>query len=136
MGEPVEVSPENRAKTRELAAAIVDSVRNDAAMPLGLTDLDIGAQNGCYSIPDVEALVMQLAQEVVALREGADRAAERLLFCTRIYYGYRIGYSRGPNGCIFDAIEATRPDVAADLREGLDDTTVYRKHFPQEDDHG
>lgn len=130
MGAPVSVSPESRAKTRSLAAAIVAAVENDERMPHGLLDTRIDGQR-IFLADQVESLVMEMAQEICALTESADRAAERLLFCMHIYRGYRVGESRGPNGCLFDAIEATRPDIAAELREGLDEHDAYAKYFDE-----
>lgn len=59
MGEPAQPTPEDRARTRELAAAIVESVRNDETMPLPLPL--------CYVHADVQTLVFRLAQEIALL---------------------------------------------------------------------
>ena len=69
MGEPVEVSPENRAKTRELAARIVQSVIDDERMPLGVIEFDVHATGACVLLEDCRSIAMQLAQEIVALTE-------------------------------------------------------------------
>lgn len=73
MGKPVEVSPENRAKTRSLAAAIVESVRNDEEMPLPGV-VDCYARASSVERDGVESLVMEMAQEIVALAATLDLA--------------------------------------------------------------
>lgn len=70
--------------------------------------------------------------EIRERRAASDRVAERLLFCMYIYSGYRIGDSRGPNGCMFDALNASRPDIAAELAEGAFEDEVYAKYFDAE----
>lgn len=65
-------SPAARAQTRELAAAVVESVRADERMPLPFDGDDV------YSRIDVEALVMRLALELVT-RDGEFVDAVRLL---------------------------------------------------------
>ncbi len=50
-------------------------------------------------------------------RIDTDKAAERLVFALHIYPGYRVD-SRGPTGCIMDALDAIAPEVAAEVREG------------------
>lgn len=77
MGEPVEVSAAARAKTRELAKAIVKSVIDDAPMPLGFE----WPRSNDMSCPDcpvdsVESLVMDLAMEIVTLTSERDAYAE------------------------------------------------------------
>ncbi len=47
------------------------------------------------------------------------RAVQSLLFAMRIYPGYKVE-SRGPSGCILDAIEVLEPEVAAKIRDGVD----------------
>ena len=65
MGEPATPSPEQRAATRELAAKIVQSVRNDGRHPLAPGD------HGTLEDADEETIEMAmfyLAQEIDALR--------------------------------------------------------------------
>lgn len=66
MGDPVTPPPADRQATRELAARIVDSVRNDEPMELGL---DPGILGRAYVREDVEQLAFRLAQEIVLLRD-------------------------------------------------------------------
>lgn len=68
MGDPVERGAETRTKTRELAAAIVQSVIDDERMPHGLaiTDTALAGRAKFYA-DDVESLLTELAQEIVAL---------------------------------------------------------------------
>lgn len=74
MGEPVEMSDAERQRIRELAAAIVQSVIDDAKMPHGLEDCH-DRPRPLYHHDDVESLVTQLCQEIVAL------TAEKQAFC-------------------------------------------------------
>lgn len=41
MGDPVSIGPESRAKVRELAAAIVESVEMDIEMPLDMPTVHV-----------------------------------------------------------------------------------------------
>lgn len=63
MGEPAIPPPAERRETRALALAIVESVRNDEEMPLGLHT----TPSGMVHRPPVEELVFRLAQEVALL---------------------------------------------------------------------
>lgn len=56
-----------------------------------------------------------------------DRAAERLVFALHIYLD-----SRGPLGCIMDALEAIAPEVAAEVREH-DAGEVYGRRWSEGD---
>jgi hypothetical protein len=78
MGEPVSMSPDTRAKLRALAASIVASVIEDEHMPLGF-DSETFGKCEVYLRDDVESLVCQLAQEVVALTKERDGLRVRLL---------------------------------------------------------
>jgi len=60
-----------------------------------------------------------------------DRAAERLVFALHVYSGYRID-SRGPLGCILDALEAIAPEVAAEVRAGSA-CAVHDRRWPDFD---
>lgn len=55
-----------------------------------------------------------------------DRAAERLVFALQIYGGYIIN-SRGPLGCIMDALDAIAPEVAEEIREHEADEVYERR---------
>lgn len=61
-----------------------------------------------------------------------DKAAERLVFALHIYGGYTIT-SRGPLGCIMDALEAIAPEVAAEIREH-DADEVYKRRWSEDDE--
>lgn len=63
MGEIAEVSPTDRQATRALAAAIVQSVVDDEAMPHGLDDESNGRER-MFLAEDVESLLFRLAQEI------------------------------------------------------------------------
>ena len=68
MGEPAEVSDSDRTETRTLAAAILESVCADEAMPHGLDSLvSFGGNHAVYLATDVEQLLFRLAQEVMKL---------------------------------------------------------------------
>lgn len=72
MGEPCQPSKKDREETRRLATAIVESVRNDERMPaIQIHDTIAGR---FYSSNDVNAVVLQLAQEICALQEERDDA--------------------------------------------------------------
>lgn len=87
--------------------------------------------------------IVEIAREVAAeLRKppprpdpvaepDRDRAAEHLVFALHIYPGYRVD-SRGPTGCIMDALEAIAPEIAAEIREhGADE--VYRRRWSEDE---
>jgi len=56
-----------------------------------------------------------------------DRAARKLITALYLYPGHRVD-SRGPAGCIVDALEEIAPEVAAELREG-DAREVYQRRW-------
>lgn len=68
MGEPATPSSADGSAIRALAAAILDSVREDAAMPLGLEDCH-DRPRPLYHHEDVEDLVFKLAQEICELQQ-------------------------------------------------------------------
>lgn len=77
--EPVTFNPAERAAIRQLAIDIVESVRRDAEMPLG-----IAYHRGNHEQPKrvldarlVELLVFKLAREIEALRREAAEQSER-----------------------------------------------------------
>lgn len=77
MGEPRQPTVGDRTATRKLCAAIVESVRADEAMPLGLSICPIAARMyRAHPAIEVEAFAMQLAQEVVTLERELKRAIE------------------------------------------------------------
>jgi hypothetical protein len=82
MGEPANPTPVERSERQKIAAAIVESVRNDERMPLpGLkaltytsTSLDRAARGIAFDCVDVEEFVFKLAQEItILLDEKAGR---------------------------------------------------------------
>lgn len=81
MGDPATPTPAERADTRELAQRIVDSVRNDEAMPYSMTQARTGIEPWqAYEMRpttrrSIESLVLRLAQEIALLVE--ERGAER-----------------------------------------------------------
>ncbi len=64
-----------------------------------------------------------------AAQDARNRAAERLVFALRIYPNYRVD-SRGPLGCIYDALEVLAPDVVERLRNGEDVGDVHESMWP------
>jgi hypothetical protein len=78
MGQPATPSPRERAETRALCQRIVQSVIDDASMPLPIDwPTKVPLDCPCCPVSDVEDLVMSLAQEVVALQQERDEAIER-----------------------------------------------------------
>lgn len=49
----------------------------------------------------------------------AHNAAQKLIFAMAIYSGYAVK-TRGPSGCILDALEVLDPKAAAKIRDGVD----------------
>jgi hypothetical protein len=137
LGELAEASPSDRAEIRETSRKILEAVRADesVAKAAGLTVVTVANHNPLmpkYVRADVDDLLCQMAQEIAALLEAQDRAAERLVFCMRIYNGHRTD-ARGPAGCLIDALEAVSPAVAKTLREGIADAhDVYEMNWPDE----
>jgi hypothetical protein len=73
MGEPAEPTKAERERNQQLAAAIVESVRNDEEMPIGIEWPKNPLDCADCPVSAVEELVFQLAQEItilVAEREG------------------------------------------------------------------
>lgn len=54
-------------------------------------------------------------------------AAERLVRCLYLYGGYTVD-SRGPQGCIMEALEIIAPGIYDDVKQN-DARTVYQKHW-------
>lgn len=72
MGEPANPTPVERSERQKIAAAIVESVRNDAKMPLpGLKAIAIQYKGLFFDCVDVEEFVFKLAQELTILLEEA-----------------------------------------------------------------
>lgn len=64
--------------------------------------------------------------------EGRDKAVKDLLFLVNVE---GIGsLSRGGKDCIFRAVEALRPDVAAIWRDSDDPRMTRKRFFPEPDD--
>jgi hypothetical protein len=84
MGQPIHPTPSDRAATRELAAAVVQSVEDDEVMPLGLIEYSLSdlGPDPAFARADVESLVMQLAQEVCELAKEKDEAVRLLVKAT------------------------------------------------------
>ena len=76
MGEPRTPSPQDRTATRHLAARILQSIRDDEEMALGLEEVTTG-DRAYYRRSDVEDLVASLAQEVCALEVSCGLAETR-----------------------------------------------------------
>lgn len=68
MGEPATPTPAERTERQQLAAAIVESVRNDEKMPLpGLKAIAIQYKGLFFDAVEVENFVFTLAQEITIL---------------------------------------------------------------------
>jgi hypothetical protein len=71
--------------------------------------------------------IRKLSKRVEALegkQKKAKDAAECLVRCLYLYGGYNVN-SRGPLGCIMDALEIIAPDVADDIKKN-DAHAVYQ----------
>ena len=78
--------------------------------------------------------IRRLSQRIAALESrftsGHD-VAEKLVRCMYLYGGYNVN-SRGPSGCIMDALDAIAPDIAKQVRDdGVD--AVYQKHWSDDE---
>lgn len=78
MEEPVK-STSARSEMQQIAAAIVESVRVNAKMPLpGLKAVAIQYKGVFFDAIEVEGFVLKLAQEIDATTTAAESACERL----------------------------------------------------------
>lgn len=88
------------------------------------------------TLADVPRLLRELADALDPQRPAPvadpdrDKAAEHLVFALYIYGGYIIN-SRGPLGCIMDAIKAIAPEVHAELLES-DASEVHNRRWSEE----
>jgi len=82
MGEPATPTASDRAATQQLAERIVQSVVDDATMPLDLH----ATPSGMVARWEVELLVFQLAQEVTLLRAELTEACVIALRRNRSVY--------------------------------------------------
>lgn len=78
MGEPATPTPADRAETRDISYAIVESVRNDVVMPL---PADVDSVCRSLGMSDermfaVENFIFRLAQEITLLVEERKAFAE------------------------------------------------------------
>jgi hypothetical protein len=78
---------------------------------------------------------LRLGEEIRALAghqqktaEAQDRAVRELLFLAGIEGISRL--SRGGKGCVFRAVEALRPDIAALWAEDAEPADLLRRFFP------
>lgn len=67
MGEVAQPSAADRVKQQKIAAAIVESVRNDEKMPLPLKAIGIQYKGLFYDVVEVEDFIFFLAQEITIL---------------------------------------------------------------------
>ena len=66
--------------------------------------------------------------------EARDLAAERLLFGIALE-GLSSHQSRGARSCLWDALQALRPDITATMTGGFEDAhDALQRFFPNEDD--
>ncbi len=74
MGDLAEAGPSDRASTRQLAAAILEAVRADGNVAEAAGLHEARTRGGrMYGTRDVDSLLVQMAQEVEALRAESDR---------------------------------------------------------------
>lgn len=66
-------------------------------------------------------------------RESADRAVLELLRAFYLYGHYPV-QSRGPAGCLHEAIQLLRPDIAAYLAEGNEAADAIDTFYPDPTD--
>jgi hypothetical protein len=59
-----------------------------------------------------------------------DRAARRLVTIFHLYSGHTVD-SRGPAGCIMDALDEIAPEVAAEIREGAEASEICQRRWPE-----
>lgn len=67
---------------------------------------------------------MAVGQGCQVSKPRDDKLAELLVRMLWLYPGYRVD-SRGPAGCIMDALDIVAPDVAAEIRDSVDVHQVY-----------
>lgn len=77
---------------------------------------------------DIRALTKRVAK-LEGQRERTTDAAEALVRCLYLYGGYTVN-SRGPAGCIIDALKIVAPDVADDVEKNGADA-VYRLRWSE-----
>lgn len=86
---------------------------------------------------DIRAIAAELLQIAAKPPEPVadpdrDKAAECLVRALWIYAGHKID-SRGPLGCIMDALRAIAPEVAAEIC-ATDAWAVYKRRWPEPED--
>lgn len=79
-------------------------------------------KNLSHVIADIEKLTKRV-RVLEGEREKASDAAERLVRCLHLYGGYNVN-SRGPLGCIMDALAIIAPDIHDDITK-TDADAVY-----------
>lgn len=65
----------------------------------------------------------------MAALKRRSKAAERLIMALYLYPHYPTG-SRGPGGCIVDALDLLHPKAAKAVREGEDLRRVLERFWP------
>jgi septal ring factor EnvC (AmiA/AmiB activator) len=81
---PAEMSPADRAKTRRLAAAVIEAVASDTAMPLVPFFIG-GGLDRAYDKNDVDSMLTALAQKVMATHEQLNECdTERIDYKTQL----------------------------------------------------
>ncbi len=59
-----------------------------------------------------------------------DRAAEALVRAFHLYPHYQVD-ARGPAGCIMDALDEIAPDIAAEIRTGVEAGEIHKRRWPE-----
>jgi hypothetical protein len=79
----------------------------------------------------VKQTLTEWADELPRIDEEIDKAVENLVLAMHIYPNYRLD-SRGPTGCIADAIEAIAPEIIAEVR-ATDWNEVYGRRWAEKE---
>ena len=86
---------------------------------------------------DIEQMVRAIVRDELAKAkpepgpDDASRLAELLVRMLWLYPNYRVD-SRGPAGCIVDALEIVAPDIAAQLKDGVSVRDIYQPRWGED----
>jgi chromosome segregation ATPase len=122
----------NRAdRITELSAELATSTRPPTSTASTVRAIE------CRAVAELHAELTRVERDrdaaTASLRDRDDKLAELLVRMLWLYPGYTVK-TRGPSGCIMDALDIVAPEVAAEIRSGdveVDDT--YAKHWSDRD---
>ncbi len=103
----------------------------ELAPATGAEILALAREHRVIAAAELPAVLDSIAEHRTEDRDRLGIAAEALVRALWLYPHYRLD-SRGPLGCIVDALKEIAPDVAAELGEH-DASDVYAKHWPDEE---